>query len=87
LELSNQANGFKEQPASLSIKTCPESGVGNILTGESATDDINALKVVASTLSNVALSMHVGPMFGEDSACIVINFYLPLANHPATLET
>jgi hypothetical protein len=45
LQFSNQANGFKEQTASLSVKTCPESGVGNILAWKSTGDDINSLKV------------------------------------------
>jgi hypothetical protein len=45
LQFSNQANGLKEQPASLSVKTCPESGIGNILAGETAGNDIDPLKV------------------------------------------
>jgi hypothetical protein len=45
LQFSNQANGFKEQSASLSVKTCPESGIGNILAGETTCDDIDSLKV------------------------------------------
>jgi hypothetical protein len=45
LQFSNQANGLKEQSASLSVKTCPESGIGNILAGETTCDDIDPIKV------------------------------------------
>jgi hypothetical protein len=45
LQFSNQANGLKEQSASLSVKTCPESGIGNILAGETTGDDVNSLEV------------------------------------------
>jgi hypothetical protein len=45
LQFSNQANGLKKQSASLSVKTCPESGIGNILAGKTACDDIDSLKV------------------------------------------
>jgi hypothetical protein len=45
LQFSNQANGFKEQSASLTVKTCPESGIGNILAGKSTSDDVNSLEV------------------------------------------
>jgi hypothetical protein len=45
LQFSNQANGLKEQSAALSVKACPESGIGNILAGEATCNNIDPLKV------------------------------------------
>jgi hypothetical protein len=87
LQFANHANGFIKQSASLSIKTCPKSGVGNILTGKSSADDVNTFEVVLSAAANVSLTMDAWPMLFEDSSCVVINFNLPLANHSSTLET
>jgi hypothetical protein len=86
LELSNQANGFEKQSASLAIKTCPESGVGNILAWESSADNIDSLKVVWSTITDVAFSVDAWPVLCKDSGCIVVNLHLPFANHSSAFE-
>jgi hypothetical protein len=79
LQFSNQANGLKEEPASGSIKSCPFPGVGNVLTGKSADDAIDPLKIVPSALPDVSLAMHVWPVPLKDFGRIVIDFHLPLA--------
>jgi hypothetical protein len=86
LELSNQANGFKEQSTSLAIKTCPESGVGNVLAGETSADDIDGLEVVRPALADVSLSVDGWPVFRKHSVCILVDLHLPLALHACTLE-
>jgi hypothetical protein len=73
-EFANQANGLKEQSASLSIQSCPESGVGNVLAGEASADNVDPLEVVLSTLSDVAFSVDVRPMLGKHLGCVVIDF-------------
>ena len=45
LQFSNQANGFKEQSRPFPGQSCPSSGVGNILTWETADNAIDSLKV------------------------------------------
>jgi hypothetical protein len=87
LQFSNQANGFKEQPASGSIKACSFPGVGNIHTGKSADDAIDALEVVLSALPDVSLPMHVWPVPLKDFRRIVINLHLPLALKPSPFKT
>jgi hypothetical protein len=87
LQFSNHANGFKEQSGSFAVKSCPESGVGNILAGESTADNIDGLQVVFPTLPDVSLSVDVWPMFCEDSACIIINLHLPFAGHASAFKT
>jgi hypothetical protein len=62
-------------------------GVGNILTGETAADDIDAFEIVFSTLSDVAFSVDVRPMLFEDLRRVVVNFHLPFADHSGPLET
>jgi hypothetical protein len=85
-EFANQANGLKEQSASLSIQSCPESGVGNVLAREASADNVDPLEVVLSTLSDVAFSVDVRPMLGKHLGCVVIDFYLPFANHAGTFK-
>jgi len=41
LQFANHANGLEEQSGPLPVKSCPSSGVGNILAGESAADNID----------------------------------------------
>jgi hypothetical protein len=45
LQFSNQANGLKEQSRPFPGQSCPSSGVGNILTRESADDAIDLFEV------------------------------------------
>jgi hypothetical protein len=85
-QFANHANGLKEQPGPLPVKPCPSSGVGNILTRKSAADNIDWLKVMSSTLQDIALAMHVRPVFGKHSVGVVVNFYLPFTNHPGPLK-
>lgn len=71
----------------LAFKSCPSSGVGNILAWKPSADDIDSFKIVDSALSNVSFSVDVWPMFCEDPVCIVINLHLPFAHHAGPLET
>jgi hypothetical protein len=86
LQFANHAKGLKEQSASLSVKTCPESGVGNILAGESSANNVDSLKVVSPALLDISLSVDVWPMLGENFGCVVIDFYLPFASHAGTFK-
>jgi hypothetical protein len=86
LQFANHANGLKEQPRPLPVKPCPSSGVGNILAGESAADDIDWFKVMSSTLQDIALPMHARPMFCQHLAGEIVNFHLPLAGHTGPLK-
>jgi hypothetical protein len=85
-QFANQANRLKEQSASFSVKSCPESGVGNILAGKSSANNVDCFEVVTSALSDVAFSVDVRPMLGENFGCVVIDFYLPFTNHASTLK-
>jgi hypothetical protein len=86
-EFANQANGLEEQSRAFPVKSCPEPGVGNILTGESSTDNVDCFEVVTSALSDVAFSVDVRPMLFKDFRCVVVNFHLPFAGHSSPLET
>jgi hypothetical protein len=77
LQFSNQANGLKKQSASLSGQSCSSSGVGNILTWETADDAIDAFKVACVALSDVSFAMDFRPMLFEDLRCVVVDFNLP----------
>jgi hypothetical protein len=85
--LSNHANGFEEQSGPFAVKSCPKSGVGNILTREPAADDIDGLQVVRPTLPDVSFSVDCWPMFCEHSVGVVVNFHLPFADHAGPLKT
>jgi len=85
-QFANHANGFKEQSGPLAVESCPSAGVGNILTRKSAADNIDWPKIVSSTLQDIALPMHVGPMFRQHLVSVVVNFDLPLAIHPSPLK-
>jgi hypothetical protein len=87
LQFSNQANGLKEQSASLSVKPCPEPGVGNILARKAACDDVNPFEVVCSTLPDVSFPMYFRPVLFEYLRRVVIDFNLPPATHSASLKT
>jgi hypothetical protein len=87
LELSNHANGFKEQSASFAIKSCPCSGVGNILTGEPSTDDIDTPIAFRRESFYIVPTSHVWPVLGENSLAVGVNLDLPLAYHAGSLET
>jgi hypothetical protein len=86
-EFANQANGLEEQSGAFAVKSCPESGVGNILAGKSTADDVDWFEVVTSTLPDVSFPMDLRPMLFEDSVCIVINLHLPFANHASPFKT
>jgi hypothetical protein len=86
-EFANQANGLEKQSGAFSVKSCPESGVGNILAGEPAADDIDSLKIVGPGFSDISLPVNLWPMFGKHSVCIVVNLHLPLADHSSPLKT
>jgi hypothetical protein len=85
-QFANHAKGFKKQSASLSVQSCPSAGVGNVLTGEASADNIDSLKVVLSALSDIAFSVDAWPMLGENPGCVIIDFYLPFANHAGTFK-
>jgi hypothetical protein len=87
LQFSNQANGFEKQSRSFAIKSCPKSGVGNILTGESSANNVDSFKVVLSAFSNVSFSMDAWPVLGEHSVGVVVNLNLPFASHSSSFET
>jgi hypothetical protein len=86
-ELSNHANGFKEQSASLSIKSCPKSGVGNVLTWKPAADDVNGFEIVRADLRDVSLSVDVRPVLLQHLRRVVVDFNLPLALHSCSFES
>jgi len=85
-QFANHANGLEEQPGALPVKPCPSSGEGNILAGKSAADDIDWFKVMSSTLQDIALPMHVRPMFRQHLVSEIVNFDLPPAIHPSPLK-
>jgi hypothetical protein len=85
-EFANQANGLEEQSRAFAVKSCPESGVGNILTGEASANNVDPLEVVLSALSDVAFSVDAWPMLFKDFRCVVIDFHLPFANHAGTFK-
>jgi hypothetical protein len=87
LEFSNHANGLEEQSASLAIKSCPSSGVGNILTWETACNDIDPFKVVRSAFSDVFFAVDFRPVLCEDIAGVVVDFDLPLALHSCSFKS
>jgi hypothetical protein len=86
-EFANQANGLEEQSGAFSVKSCPESGVGNILTRETTADNVNGFKVVPSALSDISLPVDVWPMFGEHSVCIIVDLHLPFAGHSSPFKS
>jgi hypothetical protein len=86
LEFSNHANGFKEQSASLAIKSCPSSGVGNILTWETATDDIDAFEVVFADCFDVRFPVDFRPVLCEDFLGIIVYLHLPDAFHSSAFK-
>jgi hypothetical protein len=86
-ELLNHANGFKEQPGSFAVKSCPESGVGNILARKPAADNVDGLQVVFPAFPNVSFPVDAGPVFCQDSVCIIINLHLPFACHASAFKT
>jgi hypothetical protein len=86
-QFANHAKGLKEQSTSLSIQSCPRSGVGNILAGEASADNVDCFEAVTSALSDVAFSVDVRPMLFKDFRCVVVNFHLPFAGHSSPLET
>jgi hypothetical protein len=85
-KFANQANGLEKQSRAFAVKSCPESGVGNILTGEPSTNNVDCFEVVTSALSDVAFSVDVRPMLFKDFRCVVIDFYLPFASHAGTFK-
>lgn len=87
-ELSNHANGLEKQSASLTRKSCPKSGVGNILAGEAAADDIDSPFAFGWWKgSNVVPSSGVGPMLGENSLAVFVDFDLPLTTQTRPFKT
>jgi hypothetical protein len=56
------------------------------LAGETSANNIDPLKVVLSALSDIAFSVDAWPMLFKDFRCVVIDFYLPFANHASTFK-
>jgi len=56
------------------------------LAGESATEDINTLKVVGSHGSDIVVSLHIGPVLGQDLLAERINLNLPANLHPRSFK-
>jgi hypothetical protein len=56
------------------------------LAGKSSANNIDSLKVMPSALLNISLSVDSWPMFGEHFSCVIIDFYLPFANHAGSLK-
>jgi hypothetical protein len=86
LKQANDAGVFKPQSRSLASKSCPLSGEGNILAGESPADEINIPLSDRREGSHIIPSGHVGPVLLKDSSCMGINLHLPLADHPGPLK-
>jgi hypothetical protein len=59
----------------------------DVLTWESAADDINVpISICGREGSHIVVAMDVRPVLGKNSASKVIDFYLPLTDHPGTFE-
>jgi hypothetical protein len=86
-EFANHANGLEKQSASLSVKSCPESGVGNVLAGKASADDVNPFCVWLRPRSHVRPAPDVWPVFSKNSVRILVNLHLPLADHTGPLKT
>jgi hypothetical protein len=87
LQFSNQANGFKEQSRPFPVQSCPSSGIGNILTGETSDDAIDSLKVACVAFSDVSLAVDFRPMLFEDLRRVVVDFDLPSTFKTGSLES
>jgi hypothetical protein len=59
----------------------------DVLAWESAADDINVpISICGREGSHIVVAMDVRPVLGKNSASKVIDFYLPLTDHPGTFE-
>jgi hypothetical protein len=76
-KLANDPGKLSPQPAASSGDACSLAGVGQILTGEPAADDVDRLELLGSDCADVIVSGCFGPMSFEHLSAEVILFNLP----------
>jgi len=68
---------FKPEAAAFPCESCPFPGEANILTGKSAAQEINGLDGCPVNGSDVSVARDIGPVFGEHSSTVGVDFNLP----------
>jgi hypothetical protein len=76
--LANEPGNFSPEARSLSIKAGPSPSSRYVLAREATTDDVNgnsvSSKSVGCEFSNVIVAGHLGPVFREHAAGVVLDF-------------
>lgn len=68
---------LEPEPAPFSSESSAFSGEANVLTGEPAAQEIDGFDGSPINCANISVSLNVGPVLGEDSLTVGINFDLP----------
>ena len=84
--LIHQTGEVRPQPPRIGL-SLPFTRERNRLTGEPAADNVNGFQGAARQISHISVSSCVGPMFVEDSDCVLIDLYLPAHIEPCALES
>ena len=58
----------------------------DVLAGEPAAEEIDGLEIVGTNGSDILVTPHIGPVLRQHRTTEWVDFYLPLARHPGTLE-
>ncbi len=85
-EFSDDAPHLPPQAGSGCVDTAALARGGDILTGETACDEIHSGNIVSVEFSHVGEPGHVGPMTGKDGSAEGIDFALSDDAHSGSLE-
>jgi hypothetical protein len=85
-KLPNQAGELKPKARASAFNPCPLSGLAEVLTGETASDEVNGFEFGFGEVPDIRVLGDSWPAPFESPAAPVIDFDLPPALKPGAVE-
>ena len=77
-KLANESGVLEPESAALASESGAFSGEADVLAGEPAAQEIDGFNGSPINCANISVSLNVGPVFGEHSLTVGIDFDKPL---------
>jgi hypothetical protein len=84
--LANEPSKLKPQTGALTSQSGAESSLGDVLTGEASTEDVNGRDLRRRDGADVSVLGDVRPVLREDFDRVFVTFHLPADAHSCALQ-
>jgi hypothetical protein len=85
-KLANQSCVLGPKTRAFPVEPCSLTGVGEVLAGESAGEDVDPRDGVGSDVPDIRHAKHCRPVLRKNSLTVRVDFTLPHAAHSRALE-